>query len=262
MTPYQFAYNNPLLYNDVLGDSSGYNLYNFPHPDNRHTWISPGSGNHWSDGARYEDWSANGGSDTYRAGSAAGMTDIGGVLYHIGGDGIRSEWTQSSSGHFGYYDREAYWDGHEAIYHEFWVEAPQQNDNTIPPDRWENTKSAMAVGLTLSIADGPIPVGEMLGAAIIIGALAWDIVRPNPVMQARIPKNRLPDKGPPNGKLERRNPDTGDLLQERWYDENGFPKLDKDYGHDHGAGDPHIHEWSFPSPLAPNPVRGPGIPLN
>lgn len=35
-SPYHYAYNNPMLYNDVLGDSS----------------LGPGSGNHWSDGYR------------------------------------------------------------------------------------------------------------------------------------------------------------------------------------------------------------------
>ncbi|MCU0354673.1 MAG: hypothetical protein MUD08_13195 [Cytophagales bacterium] len=84
---------------------------------------------------------------------------------------------------------------------------------------------------------------------------------------SRKPKNRLPegkspsDLGPPGGKLERRNPQNGSLQQERWYDPDGKPFKDKDYGHDHGAGDPHIHDWHYPSPLAPNPVRGTGRPL-
>ena len=36
----------------------------------------------------------------------------------------------------------------------------------------------MGVAVITSAADGPIPIGEVLGAAIIIGAFSWDLVRP------------------------------------------------------------------------------------
>src|SRR5690606_32249575 len=39
------------------------------------------SGNHWADGIGYSDWTPNGGSQMYRDGLAAGLTDIGGQLY-------------------------------------------------------------------------------------------------------------------------------------------------------------------------------------
>jgi RHS repeat-associated protein len=51
--------------------------------------VGPGSGNHWSDGIKYNDWTPNGGSDAYRAGLAAGLIDFGGVQYSIGSDGTR-----------------------------------------------------------------------------------------------------------------------------------------------------------------------------
>jgi RHS repeat-associated protein len=87
------------------------------------------------------------------------------------------------------------------------------------------------------------------------------------ILLARKPKNTLPegkngDLGPINGKLERRNPQTGELLQERWYDENGLPTKDIDYDHDHGAGKPHMHEWYYPSPQAPNKTRGEAKPIS
>ncbi|GAA0891747.1 hypothetical protein GCM10009122_14260 [Fulvivirga kasyanovii] len=50
---------------------------------------SKGVGNHWADGIRYSDWSANGGSDTYRQGLAMGLTDLGGFLYRVNSDGSR-----------------------------------------------------------------------------------------------------------------------------------------------------------------------------
>lgn len=81
-------------------------------------------------------------------------------------------------------------------------------------------------------------------------------------------KNRLPegkgkdDLGPPSKRLEKRNPQTKELQQTRDYDENGKPKKNIDYGHDHnGTGDPHAHDWTYESDQAPNPTRGPARPL-
>jgi hypothetical protein len=127
MTPYQFGYNNPLLYNDVMGDSSEYNLYNFPHPYNGHTWISPGSGNHWSDGAmQYSDWSANGGSESFRQAQANGAILIGSTQYYVEGNGERIP--TSMSGQLGHWEDRVYWDwGIDGpVYHEYFVSDAQQ----------------------------------------------------------------------------------------------------------------------------------------
>jgi RHS repeat-associated protein len=77
----------------------------------------------------------------------------------------------------------------------------------------------------------------------------------------RLPEGRNGDLGPPDSVLEKRNPQTGDLQQKRLYDSQGKPVKDTDYGHDHGAGDPHLHDWVYESPQAPNPSRQPGRPL-
>jgi len=79
-------------------------------------------------------------------------------------------------------------------------------------------------------------------------------------------KNQLPDGrdgnlGPRNGVLEKRNPQTRELQQRRYYDAEGKPSKDIDYGHDDGYGDPHAHDWIKPSPQAPNKKRNPGRPL-
>lgn len=74
-------------------------------------------------------------------------------------------------------------------------------------------------------------------------------------------KSRLPEGsktgvlGPKNGILVQRNPQTGDIIQIRKYDGNGNPVLDIDFGHDHGSGDPHAHDWDYPSDKAPNKKR-------
>ena len=46
-------------------------------------YSGPGSGNYWSDGSRYSDWSLWGGSQIYRNGRAMGLTDLGGTLHRF-----------------------------------------------------------------------------------------------------------------------------------------------------------------------------------
>ncbi|MFV0507175.1 MAG: RHS repeat domain-containing protein, partial [Bacteroidales bacterium] len=87
----------------------------------------------------------------------------------------------------------------------------------------------------------------------------------DPFGLARKPKNRLPegkdnDLGPENGFLEKRNPDTDELMQRRYYDSEGKPDLDVDYGHDHGAGMPHAHDWDYEG-QSPNKKKSEGRPL-
>ncbi|RKH51520.1 hypothetical protein D7Y23_09855 [Corallococcus sp. AB050B] len=78
-------------------------------------------------------------------------------------------------------------------------------------------------------------------------------------------KNWLPgdnpdERGPPNGMLEKRNKQTGELQQKRFYDEEGRPLRDFDYDHEHGVGAPHVHDWVRRGTKAPHPSRGPGRP--
>jgi RHS repeat-associated protein len=62
----------------------------------------------------------------------------------------------------------------------------------------------------------------------------------------------LPYRGEPNSTsaLDRGN-GTGQI---RDYGPDGLPLRDFDFGHDHGFGDPHAHDW-------PEGVRGPGRPI-
>ena len=52
----------------------------------------------------------------------------------------------------------------------------------------------------------------------------------------------LPFHGPKNGSFYRKSR-SGAVEQFRKYDRRGFPKKDIDTGHDHGQGDPHVHDW-------------------
>ena len=82
-------------------------------------------------------------------------------------------------------------------------------------------------------------------------------------VSSRLPEgSRTGEFGPKNGVLVKRNPQTGDLIQIRTYDGNGNPVRDIDFGHDHGFGDPHAHDWDYPSDQAPNKKRGSGRALN
>ena len=80
-------------------------------------------------------------------------------------------------------------------------------------------------------------------------------------------KSRLPEGsktgefGPANGKLTQTNTQTGKLIQIRTYDAKGNPIKDIDWGHDHGSGDPHAHDWKYPSAQAPNKTRSDGRAL-
>jgi RHS repeat-associated protein len=68
----------------------------------------------------------------------------------------------------------------------------------------------------------------------------------------QLPPRSLPYRGEPNstGALDRGN----GAGQIRDYGPDGLPHRDFDFGHDHGFGDPHAHDWL-------GGVRGPGRPI-
>ena len=88
-----------------------------------------------------------------------------------------------------------------------------------------------------------------------MNALGW--VDPLGLARKRI-SSRLPEGsrtgqfGPKNGKLTKLDPKTGKPIQIRSYDAKGNPVKDIDFGHNHGFGDPHAHDWKYPSDKAPN----------
>ena len=81
-------------------------------------------------------------------------------------------------------------------------------------------------------------------------------------ISSRLPEgSRTGQFGPKNGKLAKLDPQTRKPIQIRSYDARGNPLKDIDFGHNHGFGDPHAHDWRYPSDKAPNKVRGEGRTL-
>lgn len=115
---------------------------------------------------------------------------------------------------------------------------------------------AIALPLWTLPALGPVGWGIGIGIGIGVGAIGWAGWEWYQVYH-NAPKPPL--NGPPNGSIS--IPDNnGGKQQERCYDDKGNPMKDIDWGHDHGAGRPHVHDWT------PGPdnswQRGPGRPPN
>ncbi len=102
VSPYNYSFNDPVFFNDPSGASPNNGI---PIPTSSAEGpssggggksffslggkIGLGSGGHWADGINYSDWMGVGGSQIYRDGIAMGLTDWGGYLYRINGDGSK-----------------------------------------------------------------------------------------------------------------------------------------------------------------------------
>jgi hypothetical protein len=102
------------------------------------------------------------------------------------------------------------------------------------------------------IADNPHDIGNYVG--IIPGGKLLKRMACGYPRGGR-PGSGLPGKGgPPGDHLVHEKPSGGGTI--RIYDENGNARTDYDFGHDHGIGDPHAHDFE----IGPNgkPLRGRG----
>jgi RHS repeat-associated protein len=72
-------------------------------------------------------------------------------------------------------------------------------------------------------------------------------------------QQRSPRRGPPNTDVYIPDPNVPDGGTIRVYGPTGEAVHDYDFGHDHGAGDPHGHDWGVDN--NGKPTRGPGRPL-
>jgi RHS repeat-associated protein len=120
-------------------------------------------------------------------------------------------------------------------------------------------KSYDSTGL-IAVVDDVTVITMMLGAVAVAAINQWansprgqewiattgknvgDFVENARQYFAKRPGESLPSKSKPgDSKVENRGDGKGTI---RDYDENGNAKTDYDFGHNHGAGDPHAHDWS------------------
>ena len=109
-TTYHYAGNNPIMFNDPLGDRVAKQRQNESRDDSQSGGGGGGVGSfreyngsgHWYNGMGLPDWNSSTGSDLYRAGLEAGLTEVGGRLYQINPDGSRADVTVDRQGNFRY----------------------------------------------------------------------------------------------------------------------------------------------------------------
>ncbi|WP_165585748.1 DUF6443 domain-containing protein [Pedobacter nototheniae] len=109
---YHYSMDNPVMFNDPMGDLTQQGdpggRSNEPQAVNFHGGygrIGAGSGNHWSDGIGYGDWSAWNGSDSYRWAISQGFSDTNGVLSKTGEGGV--QYGYKSDGKYGYWSNDS-----------------------------------------------------------------------------------------------------------------------------------------------------------
>jgi RHS repeat-associated protein len=134
MAIYQYAGNNPVMFNDPLGDQlswkriqweqgvsefyrsgmagGGGGSWNSPYNQGGSggygsyygsNWSNsrPGSGGHWSDGVENSDWNPVDGSQQYKDAVAVGAVELGGLQFFRNGEGLKE--VENRGGEIGYY---------------------------------------------------------------------------------------------------------------------------------------------------------------
>jgi RHS repeat-associated protein len=133
---------------------------------------------------------------------------------------------------------------------------------------WKKALAAAVIGITF-VTPWPgdeelstILLGNLVLAGLVYNAVAQPGFTPattSPAEPVARSETDLPaTKGPPNGTLVR--DDGKGNAQIRDYGPDGRAKKDFDFGHDHGQGDPHVHDYDWSKYPAEDP-RGPGRPL-
>ncbi|MDX1931767.1 MAG: RHS repeat-associated core domain-containing protein [Capsulimonadales bacterium] len=126
------------------------------------------------------------------------------------------------------------------------------------PVNWVDPEGFVAAALVLGglgltfTAPAWVPVVIVVAVVGFIAWIAWDIWHSQgSIVGTPGSTVAIDDPGKPgHGKI-------------RTYGPDGYPIKDIDFGHDHGFGDPHAHDWSRPiiDPSQPHKNRGRGRPL-
>jgi RHS repeat-associated protein len=119
------------------------------------------------------------------------------------------------------------------------------------------TAAAPETGVSALAVPGAV-VEAVAGAVVTVGAVKNAVALANTPMESRA----NPLSGQPGSTSTTTQP-SGDPKQVRRYGQDGHAETDVDYGHDHGQGDPHAHDWGRPADGgAPTHTdRAPGRPV-
>ena len=159
----------------------------------------------------------------------------------------------------------------------FWVDDAKYKKNTKDYERY--SQANRAVGQVQSCTDSPRCDGIKKGDWVQFNANGTLSVVADPTTTIRAQyEEQLEDpqlyaqlgmtstggrgdgnplKGPPGGSSHIDYENGGS--QTRYYDDKGRPWVDIDRGHNHGAGDPHVHWWDWNK--HPSDARGEGEPI-
>jgi RHS repeat-associated protein len=117
--------------------------------------------------------------------------------------------------------------------------------------------AAPETGVSALAVPGAV-VEAVAGAVVTVGAVKNAVALASTPMESR----SNPLSGQPGSTSTTTQP-SGDPKQVRRYGQDGHAETDVDYGHDHGQGDPHAHDWGRPADGgAPTHTdRAPGRPV-
>lgn len=110
----------------------------------------------------------------------------------------------------------------------------------------EISAALATIGAFFAAESGSIAVATVVVGGSII--LSSDNAGGDDGIPAQAPDGRpvTPVSGQPGFEGEPGEWESG-TDQDRLYGEDGYPETDVDYGHDHGQGQPHAHDWDRPS---------------
>jgi RHS repeat-associated protein len=143
-------------------------------------------------------------------------------------------------------------------------------DKTDPSGNCAEDACVVEGGVAISAGTVYVVTGGLVAAGVCIAACGYihdqignaasnvwnhivhnDAAKPPAKPQdGQKPPRNLPIKGKPGDVATKPNKD-GTPGQTREYGDDGYPTRDVDRGHDHGAGDPHVHDWTRPSDGSP-----------
>lgn len=120
----------------------------------------------------------------------------------------------------------------------------QGDEGNVQQSEGSSTAMVLPIAGTLAVIDGPVPIGDLIGASILAGAILWDIINPSPkpvVFSYQPPPRSLPGiptatKVKPKTGRARWVLPNGDILE--WDSQHGELEVYDKQGKHKGVVDP------------------------